>query len=65
MFPKPWQLAASGPHECIVTDAEGRKLFYIIGDEGDGDEAEPSVLFHSEETDELLTEIEKCLTSKS
>ena len=68
MFPKPWTVTPTGPNECVVCDADGQKLFYIVGDEGDVEsdvEIEPSVLFHGEETDELLKEIERCLTSKS
>jgi hypothetical protein len=48
MFQGPWQVEDTGPNEYIVTDMEGRKLFYIIGDEGD-DGIEPSILFHSED----------------
>jgi len=62
-FAKPWQMAWAGHHEFVVTDAKGRKLFYIVGDEGDGDETEPSVLFFSNDadTDELLGEIRRLL----
>jgi|KBSMisStandDraft_5_1062788.scaffolds.fasta_scaffold1082012_3 hypothetical protein len=53
MFKGPWQVEPTGPGEYVVTDMEGHKLFYIMGDEGDDyimeDEGkiEPSILFHS------------------
>ena len=56
MFRGPWQTEPTGPGEYVVTDMDGRKLFYIVGDEGDEDnEIEPSILFHSDDsTHELL-----------
>ena len=61
-FAKPWQMAWTGQHEFVVTDAAGRKLFYIVGDEGD-DKEEPSALFFGSDadTDELLGEIRRLL----
>jgi len=59
-FPMPWQIQQTGPHDCVVLDASGRKLFYIVGDEGDGEDAEPSVLFWSDDdadSEFLLNEI--------
>lgn len=61
-FPKPWTLWPTGPAEFLVVDANERKLFYIVGDEGDGskddeDYIAPSALFHSEDTDFLTDEI--------
>jgi hypothetical protein len=60
LFPKPWLVERCGEEELIVTDAIGTKLFYIMGDEGDGADAKPSVLFHSDveaDTDYLIGEI--------
>jgi hypothetical protein len=67
MFPRPWQVHPTGPNEVVVLDADDRKLFYVMGDEGDGDEAKPSALFHgtAEEHIALMEEIHRCLTSKS
>lgn len=71
--PKPWTVAPSGPGECIVVDARGRKLFYIMGDQGDEgagvddeDKIEPSILFWGEEaeSDALLAEVEQLLTKE-
>jgi len=63
MFKGPWQVEPTGPGEYVVTDMEGRKLFYIIGDEGEEDEgpAAPSVLFYSkdDEHDLLIIEIKQ------
>jgi hypothetical protein len=63
-FPKPWVFERTGPSDWIVRDATGRKLFYVIGDEGDGDQVGPSVLVWGNEKEEiaLLREIEKLLT---
>jgi|KBSMisStaDraftv2_1062788.scaffolds.fasta_scaffold00032_102 hypothetical protein len=62
-FPKPWRLKQTSGTDCVVLDANGRKLFYIMGDEGDGDKAEPSVLFWGDAADSemLLNEIEEAL----
>ena len=61
--PKPWQLQQTSATDCVVLDANGRKLFYIVGDEGDGEEAEPSVLFYGDDADTefLLDEITEML----
>jgi len=58
-FPKPWQIEQTGPHDCCVNDANGRKLFYVVGDEGDGEDAKPSILFWGKDADSdaLLDEI--------
>jgi hypothetical protein len=63
-FPKPWTVEQTESDGCVVLDANGRKLFYILGDEGDGDEGgdyyvEPSVLFWGDKEDSasLLAEI--------
>jgi hypothetical protein len=63
MFPKPWTVGYVGHDELLVCDATGRKLFYIQGDEGDGDEAKPSALFHGtdKEHEILMTEIERMI----
>jgi hypothetical protein len=55
-FPKPWTLQQTGHDEFVVLDAEGRKLFYIVGDEGD-DDISPSALFHGEDSALLIDEI--------
>lgn len=56
MFKGPWQIEPTGPEEFIVTDMDGRKLFYIIGDEGDeADDIQPSILFNvNDDKHELL-----------
>lgn len=66
-FPTPWQIQQTGPTDCVVLDASGRKLFYIVGDEGDGEDAEPSVLFWGDEadTDVLLDRIQQMLGSNT
>ena len=51
-FPEPWKVIRVGEQEFQVNDANGTKLFYIAGDEGDGAEAEPSVLFWSEKDED-------------
>jgi hypothetical protein len=61
-FPKPWVMHQTGRHEFVVVDAANRKLFYIVGDEGEHDENDendipPSALFYSEDSDFLLNEI--------
>jgi hypothetical protein len=63
-FPKPWRLQQTGRHEFVVVDAKDRKLFYIVGDEGDPSENDedyipPSVLFYGadEDSDLLVEEI--------
>jgi len=59
-FPKPWQIEQCDPTAFIVMDATGRKLFYIHGDEGDGEDYPPSALCYSdddEDTKFLLNEI--------
>jgi hypothetical protein len=60
-FPKPWKMEQTGPTDCCVYDANDRKLFYIVGDEGDGEEIESSVLFWSDDDDneDLYIEIKK------
>jgi hypothetical protein len=65
-FPKPWTLEQTGPTDCVVCDASGRKLFYIVGDEGDGDEEQPSILFWGDdaESSALLNQI-KTLIEKA
>jgi hypothetical protein len=67
-FPKPWRVEQTGPMDWIVRDAANRKLFYIVGDEGDGDKGtddyiEPTILVWSEDEDHerLLDEIEQML----
>ncbi len=70
-FPKPWTMNETGPtDEYIVLDANGRKLFYIKGDEGDPDaegnpdpDIPPSALFWGSdaEHDALIDEILKML----
>jgi len=40
-FPKPWTIVQTGPYDFLVADANGCKLFYIVGDEGDGTEETP------------------------
>jgi hypothetical protein len=70
-FPKPWALHPTGPDEFIVLDAEGCKLFYIKGDEGEPPENDdeeyipPSVLFYGEDSDALLDEIAEMLERRS
>ena len=64
MFKGPWQVEPTGPGEYVVTDADGRKLFYIVGDEGGAeDQIEPSALFYGKdpEHDLLLNEIKRRL----
>jgi hypothetical protein len=56
-FPKPWKIEQTGHSDCVVYDANGSKLFHIVGDEGDGEEAEPSMLFWSDDSDDLLNEV--------
>lgn len=62
-FPKPWTMRETGHAEFLVVDANDCKLFYIVGDEGDGskegdeDYILPSALFYSEDTDFLTDEI--------
>jgi hypothetical protein len=63
-FPKPWLMEQTDHDGFCVSDANGRKLFYIMGDEGDDQEAEPSALFYSDDdadTDTLVGEISKIL----
>jgi len=57
-FPKPWTIEQTGPNDCCVHDANGRKLFYIVGDEGDDEENEPSVLFWGNDADNEALYIE-------
>lgn len=62
-FPKPWKIERTGPGDCVVTDANDRKLFYIVGDDFDEDR-EATVLFYSDDdadTEMLLNEIEEVL----
>lgn len=62
-FPKPWQLLQTSATDCVVLDANGQKLFYIVGDDGDGSEIESSVLFYGDDADTemLLNEITEVL----
>jgi hypothetical protein len=64
MFKEPWQIEPTGPDEYVVTDLDGRKLFYIKADEGDDtDEIPPSVLGYGEDSDALESEIKRRLSS--
>lgn len=62
-FPRPWRMEQTGHTDCVITDANGLKLFYVVGDEGDGEDAKPSVLFWGNDTDTLilLNEIKEML----
>jgi hypothetical protein len=65
-FPKPWKVDQAGREEYLVTDADGSKLFYIVGDEGDEPHIEPSVLFYNDkEHTALMEEIVRRLTDIS
>ncbi len=59
----------TGDQEFVVLDAEGRKLFYIMGDEGDPaendeDNIPPSALFYGDDSDALIDEITDMLGRK-
>jgi hypothetical protein len=61
MFKKPWKVEQVAPAELLVTDADGHKLFYVVGDQGD--EGIPATkLFWSEFHDELLKQLTTRLT---
>lgn len=57
----PWTIEQTGPSECVVCDADGRKLFYIVGDQGDVD-IEPSVLYFAEDEAESEALMEQLWT---
>jgi hypothetical protein len=60
-FPRPWTIARTGPEDSVVLDANGRKLFYMIGDDEEHGE---SVLFYSDDHMSLLEELERLFGSK-
>jgi hypothetical protein len=61
-FPKPWRMERADPDTFIVVDANGTKLFYIAGDEGDGDNAAASVLFHTNDEEDHAYLVEEVAT---
>jgi hypothetical protein len=67
-FPKPWRLEQTDPGRTFaVSDANGRKLFYICEDDPEdeenrspGDPEGPTILGSDDDSD-LLSEIEQML----
>jgi hypothetical protein len=63
-FPKPWRLEQSDPGSTfVVSDANGRKLFYICDDDPEeggspGDPDGPTILGSDDDSD-LFSELEQ------